>query len=77
MKKRIKDLEDLLAVQCSNGNWNYDTYMMGLANGMILAHHIITGKEGTPPYKSEPKQWLSDRPASKKPAIYSPAPRPR
>ncbi len=58
----MKALDSVLAVQCSNGNWNYDPYMMGLANGLILARHILRNDEGVPPYKTQPKQWLADRP---------------
>lgn len=58
MKKEIADLKDLLKVQCSNGNWNYDEYMYGMANGMILALSIFEHTE--PKYLSAPKKWLKD-----------------
>lgn len=59
--KIMKDLEDILNIQCSNGNWNYDPYMMGLANGLIMANSIITNKE--PKFLSAPKKWLKDYPS--------------
>lgn len=58
--KILNDLEDLLKIQCSNGNWNYDPYMMGLANGMILVKSLITKEE--PKYFNAPKRWLKDYP---------------
>lgn len=61
MKKRIKALEDQIKIQCANGNWNYDPYMHGLANGLILAHHTITGKQGSEPsFLKAPRRWLRE-----------------
>ena len=37
-------LKDLIATQCSDGNWNYCEYMHGMANGMILALSVINGE---------------------------------
>lgn len=65
----MKQLDDVLAVQCSNGNWNYDPYMMGLANGLILARHLIRNDKGVPPYKNQPKVWLADLPKFKAVAL--------
>lgn len=62
--QRINELQELLNIQCSNGNWNYDAYMHGLANGLILAEHTITGKDGEVDYKVAPEQWLCDLPSS-------------
>lgn len=45
----IKDLDDMIAIQSSNGNWNYDEHMLGLANGMILARHILRDERGEAP----------------------------
>ena len=39
----------------SDGNWNYDDYMMGLGNGMELGLAIIQGKE--PKYKEVPNKF--------------------
>ena len=54
-----KGLQDCLDVQCSNGNWNYSPYMLGLANGMILARSILTGEEAQ--FLDAPEEWLQDR----------------
>jgi len=55
--KQIKALEEMIKVQSSNGNWNYDGYMFGMANGMIFALSLFTGK--APKYLSKPKKFLS------------------
>lgn len=58
--KIMSELEDVLKIQCSNGNWNYDAYMMGLANGLIMAKSLITNEE--PVFLDAPKKWLKDYP---------------
>ena len=54
-------LDDLIKIQCSDGNWNYDPYMHGMANGMILARSIIQGEEKEPEYLEAPKEWLCNK----------------
>lgn len=56
--ENIDGLEGLLKVQCSDGNWNYDPYMMGLANGMILSHAVVLDLD--PQFLSAPEVWLKD-----------------
>lgn len=53
------DLKNVADIQCSPGNWNYDPYMLGLANGLILARSILTGEEAM--FLSAPEEWLRDR----------------
>lgn len=36
--------DDLLAVQCSDGTWDSDPYMHGMANGMILMRSLVSGE---------------------------------
>jgi transcriptional regulator with XRE-family HTH domain len=60
-KTRIESLQDIIKIQCSPGNWDYDPYMQGLANGLLMAEHIILGKEGEVPFKSAPKEWGYER----------------
>ena len=59
-KSKAEQIQDLIDIQCSDGNWDYDPYMQGLANGLILALHILKDYEDGPDYKEAPKQWLSD-----------------
>lgn len=61
-KKNLEHLEDVIKIQCSKGNWDYDPYMMGLANGLLMARHLVTGREGEVPFKSSPKKWGKDKP---------------
>jgi hypothetical protein len=56
-KKLIKEMEKLLDIQCANGNWNYDPYMHGMANGMLLMLSVVEG--GNPRYLDAPKKWLN------------------
>ena len=51
-----EELEELVKVQCSDGNWNYSPYMHGLANGLILALAII--RDIDPIYLDAPDKWL-------------------
>lgn len=60
MEDRIKAVEKQVAIQCSDGNWNYDPYMHGMANGLICALATIKGEE--PVYLEAPKVWLRDLP---------------
>jgi len=58
LSKEIEQLEELVEVQCADGNWNYDPYMHGMANGMILALAMMKGIE--PAYLEAPQEWLAD-----------------
>lgn len=39
----LNNIDDVIKVQCYDGNYNDSPYMLGLANGLILARSIITG----------------------------------
>lgn len=61
IKQRIKDLDAVIKVQCSDGNWNYDEYMHGLANGLLVAQAIIKATEiQHVNLLTAPKKWLKD-----------------
>ena len=56
---RIKeDLQDLLNIQCADGNWDHDAYMFGMANGLILAMSVVTGED--PDFLAAPENFLAD-----------------
>ena len=57
-------MRDLINVQCSNGNWNYNEYMHGMANGMLLMMSIVDGSQ--PEFLEAPESWLKDQPAQEK-----------
>jgi len=61
----VKTLEEMTAVQCSDGNWDYDEYMHGMANGMIFALSLFQDKR--PEYLDAPKKWVKDTPNTDKP----------
>lgn len=56
LKTALKALRDVLAVQGSKGNWDYDPYMFGLFNGLALAESVMTGEE--PEFKEAPPKWI-------------------
>ncbi len=58
-KAALKTLKELTEIQCRNGNWNFDPYMHGMANGMIFALSIFENTE--PQYLEAPAEWLCDR----------------
>lgn len=58
--RRLAKLREITAIQCSNGNWDYDAYMLGMANGMLLAIATMTDEDFAP--LTAPDEWLKDRP---------------
>ncbi len=60
-RKSLKNLKDIVDTQCTDGNWNYDPYMRGMANGLLLAQSVLDGQ--TPEFKEAPPEYLCDRPA--------------
>lgn len=55
-------LREMLDIQLQDGHWNYDEYMHGMANGMILMMAMLEGDE--PIFKSIPPEgWLVDNPS--------------
>lgn len=61
IQKDRQTIRDLTNTQLQNGNWNYDPYMHGMANGMILCLSILDGEE-QPNYKDAPEVWIKDIP---------------
>lgn len=61
MRGALAQLRNIKAIQCDDGNWNYDAYMQGMANGLILAESVFTGEEAQ--FLAAPAEWLADRPA--------------
>jgi hypothetical protein len=63
LKASLADLEELTKIQCTDGNWNYDPYMQGLANGLVLSLHTVQDLPGEPPFLDPPEEWLESRTA--------------
>lgn len=52
------DLQNLIDIQCEDGTWNYDPYLHGMANGLIMAMSVIKGN--SPEFLDPPEQFLRD-----------------
>lgn len=55
--KSIPALDNLVKIASSNGNYNYDSYNHGLANGLILALSVILDKDVE--YLDAPSKWIN------------------
>lgn len=58
----IQKLEEITKIQISDGNWNCNAYMLGMANGLILALATVRDDDGEVPFLSAPGEWLDDKP---------------
>jgi hypothetical protein len=58
-EKELYELDNIIKIQCSDGNYNYNSYMYGLANGLILARSLITGIELK--FMDCPDSWLEEK----------------
>lgn len=61
----LEQLEEVIEIQSQSGNWDFDPYMHGFANGLILAYSLLTDTE--PQYLDAPETWLSDKEGSSQP----------
>lgn len=59
--KRIENLQNCIDIQKQPGNWDYDPYMLGLLNGMLLALATIKGEDETYRPYSAPARWRADK----------------
>ena len=60
-KQDILDyIDPLLKIQGTTGNWNYDAYMHGLYNGMVIIRIAVTGSRSIK-MVTAPSKWLADR----------------
>ena len=59
LKKRIKSLKIVVDIQKTTGNWDYDPYMHGMANGMILSLAIMEEKD--PEFLEAPEKWINNK----------------
>lgn len=64
-KARIKSLNIIRDIQGKDGNYNFDSYMLGLYNGLEFASAIMENRE--PKYRSgKDVKFLSDIKEEKK-----------
>jgi len=54
--KELENIEDMLNVQLSPGNWDSDPYMHGMANGMLLVYCMAANIYAVE-YKEAPEYW--------------------
>ena len=59
LKKRITKLNQCVQIQCTDGTWDWDSYMFGMANGMIFSQSVIKNED--PEFMTAPKMWGVDR----------------
>ena len=59
-KDELEIARELVKIQGSNGNWDWDGYMHGMYNGMELILSIF--EDRSPVFKEAPDQWLKDSP---------------
>ena len=52
LESSLRILREITALQCTDGNWDANDYMRGMANGMILA--VATMEDKEPEYKDKP-----------------------
>ena len=62
----IEDFEKILDIQLANGNWDYDAYMHGMANGMIMFHSMAKNPTFDPDFKTAPDFWKAQIPRYRK-----------
>lgn len=61
MRHRIDDLQNIVEIQCSPGNWDQDEYMRGMANGLSLAWNILMMPYGHEPQLFSQKDFENAR----------------
>ena len=60
MRAGIRAITDVRKIQTCPGNWDYDSYMHGMANGLILAESFFRSC-GSPEFLDAPEVWGEDR----------------
>jgi len=58
-KSVLECLQDADKIQSTDGNWNSDPYMHGMANGIKFAISVVNDKD--PEYLDAPKEWLYNK----------------
>ena len=58
-EKLLSGMDNIINIQKYDGNWNFDPYMQGMLNGMLLIESAVTNKEYKP--YSAPKRWKRER----------------
>lgn len=72
LRRRIKAVDDMVGIQTTDGNWNYDPYMHGMANGLLVAQAALHDSHDFAPL-SAPAEWLINKDGRDTPEV-APAP---
>jgi hypothetical protein len=67
LRKSVNTLKECKKIQCIDGNWNYDPYMLGMANGLIFALSLFEKNVNGVEYLSTPDEWLRDKQSNSPP----------
>lgn len=59
MRAGIRAITDVRKIQTYPGNWDYDSYMHGMANGLILAESFFRSCD-SPEFLDAPDVWGED-----------------
>jgi hypothetical protein len=59
IENRLKKLQNIIDIQASTGNWDYDEYMFGLLNGLLMAKSIFDDQD--PNFAEAPPMWIADK----------------
>ena len=60
---KLDHMREMLRIQGNDGNWNYDSYMHGMYNGMEYMLAMLEDRE--PVYRTRPDVWLCELPLDK------------
>ena len=60
LRKRREALDEMVKIQLTDGIWNYDPYMHGMANGLLVAQAVIYDSHDFTGL-SAPDKWLDSR----------------
>ena len=52
----LDSIDSLMEIQKTDGNWNFNEYMLGMLNGMILLESLIYDED--PDFYEEPQRFI-------------------
>jgi hypothetical protein len=56
LEKELVDIKNVIEIQSTHGNWDYDPYNHGMLNGMLLIQTILTKNNYRP--RCAPRKWI-------------------
>lgn len=58
IEEKIEQLRNMVAIQSTDGNWNYSQYMRGYCNGLMLALSLFEDVE--PDFKDDIDAYIKE-----------------